>query len=132
METKAMNADRSENLAEAAQAATEFEGEIRELIRSRDVTFLRSPSAKGGGDVNNLNSLIQRVAGNSTLEIENLIDQLQDMREFLQNEGVRISQEISGYAQASQSARSQVEMISDQLAQWRASMRSTAAAVTQE
>jgi len=127
-----MNADRSENLAEAAQAATEFEGEIRDLIRSRDVTFLRTPTAKGVGDVSNLNSLIQRVAGNSTAEIENLIDQLQDMREFLQTEGERISHEISGYAQASQSARSQVETISDQLAQWRAAMRSTAAAVTQD
>lgn len=127
-----MNADRSENLAEVAEAASEFEGEIRELIRSRDVTFLRTPSAKGVGDASNLNSLIQRVAGNSTVEIENLIDQLQDMREYLQNEGVRVSQEISSYAQASQSARSQVEAISDQLAQWRASMQSTAAAVTRE
>jgi hypothetical protein len=127
-----MNADRSENLAEAAETASEFEGEIRELIRSRDVTFLRSPSAKGAGDVSNLNSLIQRVAGNSTVEIENLIDQLRDMREYLQNEGMRVSQEISSYTQVSQSARSQVESISDQLAQWRAGMRSTAAAVTQE
>ncbi len=127
-----MNADRSENLAEVAEAATEFEGEIRELIRSRDVTFLRTPAAKGVGDASNLNSLIHRVAGNSTVEIENLIDQLQDMREYLQNEGARVSQEISSYAQASQSARSQVELISDQLAQWRASMQSTAAAVTRE
>ena len=126
-----MNADRSENLAEVTEAASEFEGEIRELIRSRDVTFLRTP-AKGVGDVSNLNSLIQRVSGNSTVEIENLIDQLQDMREYLQTEGVRVSQEISSYAQASQSARSQVESISDQLAQWRASMQSTAAAVTRE
>jgi valyl-tRNA synthetase len=127
-----MNADRSENLAEVAEAASEFEGEIRELIRSRDVTFLRTPAAKGVGDVSNLNSLIQRVAGNSTVEIENLIDQLQDMREYLQNEGARVSQEISSYAQASQSARSQVESISDQLARWRASMQSTAASVTRE
>jgi hypothetical protein len=127
-----MNADRSENLAEVAEAASEFEGEIRELIRSRDVTFLRTPTAKGVGDASNLNSLIQRVAGNSTVEIENLIDQLQDMREYLQNEGVRVSQEISSYAQASQSARSQVESISDQLAQWRASIQSTAAALTRE
>jgi hypothetical protein len=127
-----MNADRAENLTEAVEAASEFEGEIRELIRSRDVTFLRTPAAKGVGDVSNLNSLIQRVAGNSTVEIENLIDQLRDMREYLQNEGVRVSQEISTYAQASQSARAQVESISDQLAQWRASMRSTAEAVTRE
>jgi hypothetical protein len=127
-----MNADRSENLAEAVQAASEFEGEIRDLIRSRDVTFLRTPTAKGVGDVSNLNSLINRVAGTSNLEIDNLIDQLKDMREFLNSESARISQEIAGYTQASQSARSQVEAISDQLAQWRAGMQSTAAAVTRE
>jgi hypothetical protein len=127
-----MTADRSESLAEAAQVASEFEGEIRDLIRNRDVTFLRTPSVKGVGDASNLNSLIHRVAGTSTLEIDNLIDQLKDMREFLRSEGTRISQEIAGYTQANQSARSQVEIISDQLAQWRASMQSTAPAITQE
>lgn len=114
-----MSADRSEQVAESRDAAAEFEGEIRELIRNRDVTFLRAPAAKTAGDVSNLNSLIQRVAGSSTLEIESLIDQLQDMREYLQSEGERISQEIAAYAQASQNARSQVELITEQLAQWR-------------
>lgn len=114
-----MSADRSEQVAEASDAAAEFEGEIRDLIRNRDVTFLRGPATKPAGDVSNLNSLIQRVAGSSTLEIESLIDQLQDMREYLQGEGERISREIADYAQASQNARSQVELISEQLAQWR-------------
>ena len=113
-----MSADRSEQVAESGEAAAEFEGEIRELIRNRDVTFLRAPATKPAGDVSNLNSLIQRVAGSSTLEIESLIDQLQDMREYLQSEGERISQEIAAYAQASQNARSQVELITEQLAQW--------------
>jgi hypothetical protein len=121
-----MTAERAESLADAGQAAAEFEGEIRDIIRNRDVTFLRTPASKGG-DVNNLNSLIQRVAGNSTTEIDNLIDQLQDMREFLQTEGERISREIAGYAQASQNARSQMELIADQIVQLRSGLQNVRA-----
>lgn len=113
-----MNAERSEKLAEAGSAATEFEGEIRELIRSRDVTFLRTP-AKSAGDASNLNSLIQRVASTSTGEIDNLIMQLQDMREFLQNEGERVQQEIADFAKTSQTARDHVDLMADHLMQWR-------------
>jgi hypothetical protein len=113
-----MNAERSEKLAEVGNAATEFEGEIRELIRGRDVTFLRTP-AKSAGDASNLNSLIQRVANTSTGEIDNLIMQLQDMREFLQNEGDRVQQEIADFAKVSQTARNHVDLMADHLAQWR-------------
>jgi hypothetical protein len=118
-----MQPDRSETLAEPSQVAAEFEGELRDVIRSRDVTFLRTGSAKPAGDANNLNSLIHRVAGTSTYEIDILIEQLRDMREFLRNESERISQEIAGYAQASQNARAQVETITEQLAQWRTAIR---------
>lgn len=117
-----MSADRTENLAEALQPASEFEGELRDVIRSRDVTFLRAPLAKPTGDVNNLNSLIQRVAGSSTSEIDNLIDQLREMREYLQTESERISREIANYAEASQKARAQMEMVADQIVQWRNGM----------
>jgi ABC-type transporter Mla subunit MlaD len=113
-----MNAERSEKLAEAADATNDFDGEIRELIRTRDVTFLRAPG-KAGGDLNNLNSLIQRVAGGSTGEIDSLIMQLQDMRDFLRDEADRIQHEIANYAKASQVAREHVEMLADRLSQWR-------------
>jgi hypothetical protein len=131
-----MSADRSEQLADPVEAAAAFEGEIRDLIRNRevgrDVTYLRTPTAKGAGDVGNLNSLIQRVTGSSTLEIDNLIDQLQDMREFLQSEGERISREIAGYAEASQKARAQMESIADQITHWRAGVESPPLALTHD
>jgi hypothetical protein len=113
-----IKAERSENLADAGDAAAEFEGEIRDLIRSRDVTFLRAPG-KSAGDVNNLNSLLQRVAGSSTGEIDNLIMQLQDMRDFLQTEGDRVQREIAEYAETSHKARTHVERMTDHLAEWR-------------
>jgi hypothetical protein len=112
-----INAERSEKMADTGDVAAEFEGEIRDLIRSRDVTFLRGPAK--GTDVNNLNSLLQRVAGSSTGEIDNLIMQLQDMRDFLQTEGDRVQREIAEYAQTSHKARSHVERMADHLAEWR-------------
>lgn len=113
-----MNAERSEKLVSPTDTAVEFEGEIRELIRNRDVTFLRA-TGKTTGDMNNLTSLIQRVAGGSTGEIDNLIMQLQDMRDFLRDEAERVQDEIARYAKVSQKAREQVEMLADHLAQWR-------------
>ena len=115
-----MTAERSEKPAEKS---TDFEGEIRELFRTREVAYLR-PEGKIGPDVNNLNSLLQRVSGTSTGEIDDLIDQLQEMREFLRSEGTRVQQEIAGYAKASQAVRAHVEEMSDLLAEWRQRMES--------
>jgi hypothetical protein len=99
--------------------ATDLEGEIKEFIR-RDVTFLRRTQPEAGGEAKNVNSLIQRVAGSSMNEIEHLIAQLQDMRDFLQIEGERIQREIAGYAQLSHTARTHIETLSDHMAQWKA------------
>lgn len=126
-----MNAERSEKLAAANDPGAEFEGEIRELIRNRDVTFLRAPG-KTAGDFSNLASLIQRVAGGSTGEIDQLIEQLQDMRDYLRDEAERVQLEISNYAKASQAARQHVEMLSERLSGWRSGYDSPSVAVTHD
>jgi len=127
----ATNAERPDNLADATQAAADFEGELREIIRGRDVTFLRASMTKPIGDANNLNSLIQRVAGTSTAEIDNLIRELQEMRDYLQREGERVQREIAGYARVSQDARKQMESVGERIAEWRAAMQ-TASALTHD
>lgn len=125
-----MNAERSEKLAATNEVAAEFEGEIRELIRNRDVTFLRGPGK--AGDFNNLASLIQRVAGGSTGEIDQLIEQLQDMRDYLRDEAERVQLEISNYAKASQAARQHVEMLTERLSEWRSGYEAPSVAVTHD
>jgi hypothetical protein len=95
------------------------------------VTFLRAPG-KPMGDMSNLSSLIQRVAGGSTGEIDNLIMQLQDMRDFLRDEAERVQQEISSYAKASQAAREHVEMLAERLSEWRTGYDSPPTAVAHE
>jgi hypothetical protein len=101
-------------------AETEFEGEIREFVR-RDVAPLRRVQQPEGGEfaANNINSLIQRVAGNSLQEIEMLITELQTLRDFLRTEGERVQREISTYAQLSHAAMRSTKIIGESMAQWK-------------
>ncbi len=69
--------------------------------------------------VNSVNSLIQRVAGTSLAEIENLVSELEALRDLLHAEGQRVQREISGYAQLSQAAMKSTRMIADNVAQWK-------------
>ena len=111
-------------------AASEVEAGIRDFVRN-DIAYLRrpAPSMVGGTDaqvdpnaeatVNSVNSLIQRVAGTSLAEIENLISELESLRDLLHDEGQRVQREISGYAQLSQAAMKSTRMIADNVAQWK-------------
>ena len=111
-------------------AASEVEAGIRDFVRN-DIAYLRrpAPSIAASTDVavdpnaeatvNNVNSLIQRVAGTSLAEIENLISELESLRDILHAEGQRVQREISGYAQLSQAAMKSTRMIADNVAQWK-------------
>ena len=109
-------------------AASEVEAGIRDFVRN-DIAYLRRPATGNTGEtalepaqeatVNNVNSLIQRVAGTSLAEIENLISELEALRDLLHAEGQRVQREISGYAQLSQAAMKSTRMIADNVTQWK-------------
>ncbi len=109
-------------------AVSEVEAGIRDFVRN-DIAYLRRPMAVSATEatldpsaeatVNNVNSLIQRVAGTSLSEIENLISELEALRDLLHAEGQRVQREISGYAQLSQAAMKSTRMISDNVQQWK-------------
>jgi hypothetical protein len=130
-----MTAIRSEKNESADEqdldAVSEVEAGIRDFVRN-DIAYLRRPSAPSmlaGSEqplepnteatVNNVNSLIQRVAGTSLGEIENLVSELESLRDLLHSEGQRVQREISGYAQLSQAAMKSTRMIADNVAQWK-------------
>lgn len=128
-----MNAMPSEKIdtkttdSEHAAAAADVEAGIREFVRN-DVAYLRRPQngadtvaldATAEATVNNVNSLIQRVAGASLAEIEGLIVELQSLRDLLHAEGQRVQREIAGYAQLSHAAMQSTRMIADNVAQWK-------------
>lgn len=111
-------------------AVTEVEAGIRDFVRN-DVAYLRRPAAgapvsgeptldaTAEATVNNVNSLIQRVAGTSLSEIETLVSELEALRDLLHNEGQRVQREIAGYAQLSQAAMKSTRMIAENVAQWK-------------
>src|SRR3981189_1228043 len=110
-------------------AVSEVEAGIRDFVRN-DVAYLRRPASmlssadtalepSAEATVNNVNSLIQRVAGTSLSEIENLISELESLRDLLHSEGQRVQREISGYAQLSQAAMKSTRMIADNVSQWK-------------
>ena len=108
-------------------AVSEVEAGIRDFVRN-DIAYLRRPAvaaetapldANAEATVNNVNSLIQRVAGTSLAEIEKLISELESLRDLLHAEGQRVQREISCYAQLSQAARKSTRMIADNVTQWK-------------
>ena len=129
-----MTANRSEKIESPTEedtnlaAVSEVEAGIRDFVRN-DVAYLRRPAHGAAADtplepnteatVNNVNSLIQRVAGTSLSEIENLISELESVRDLLHAEGQRVQREISGYAQLSQAAMKSTRMIADNVTQWK-------------
>lgn len=100
-------------------AANAFEGEIREFVR-RDVSFLRRPRTDAADPAaDNLNALIQRVAGASMEEIDRVIAELQTVREMLRSEGERVSREVNGYASLGHASMTAMKVIADSLTQWK-------------
>ena len=102
-------------------AASEFEGEIREFVR-RDVAPWRKRPTDLDAPADNVGNLVQRVAGASMTEIDNVIIELQSVREILRKEGERVQREISGYANLSQAAMASMKIIAESMVQWRATM----------
>jgi hypothetical protein len=112
---------RSERAVEQEKVA-ETEGELRELPRQE-----AAPMRGGRGEVaelgaNSINAVIARVAGTSMQDIDNLIHELQTVREILRSEGERVQREIAGYAHLSQAARKSTKVIADSVTQWKSAV----------
>ncbi|HUL90329.1 MAG TPA: hypothetical protein VLU23_19375 [Pseudolabrys sp.] len=121
-EVFAPNRKSSEKMSDADQAATAFEGEIREFVR-RDVALLRRQRLDGEAVAepiaDNLSVLIRRVSGASMEEIDRVILELQGVRDMLRHEGERVGREIAGYASLNHAAMTAMKVIADSLAQWK-------------
>jgi hypothetical protein len=90
---------------------TDVTGEIREFVGQQ-----KDSNADGGQPpANNLASLLQRVTGAPEREIDNLIAELQALREKLQSEAARVQQKVVDYATLSQSAIQSTKVISESL-----------------
>jgi hypothetical protein len=111
---------------ETAAPGNEVEGEIRGFVRKEFGSARRPQPVIEGSDqgAGQVNSLIQRVAGASVLEIEKLISELQTLRDFLRSEGERVQREIAGYVQLSDAAMKSTKIIADSVTQWKGAVDS--------
>jgi hypothetical protein len=112
----------SEHIAGDNPATNEFEGEIREFVRKDVAPWRKRPEradASADTQAENVSMLVQRVAGASMSEIDNVIEELRTMREYLRSEGERVQREIAGYATVSHTAAASMKVIAESMAQWR-------------
>ena len=88
----------------------EIEGAIRDFV-GRGV---RASSAKETADLTaNVDSLVQRA--NSLGELQTVIQELEQLHDFLRSEGQRLEHEISEYARLSKSTVSATRLIADNM-----------------
>jgi len=118
-EVFSMSVIRSERNTVELTPMSEVEGEIREFVRRDVSSFRRFPEAGGEVFVSNLNSIVQRVAGTSVAEIDNLITELEQLRAHLHLEGQRVQREVVAYAQMSQAAMRSTKIIVESMSHFK-------------
>jgi hypothetical protein len=79
--------------------------------------------------VADINSFVERVAGVSLSELQNVILELQHLHDFLHNEGERIQRELSTYLQLTQTAIGSTRTIANNIVDWKEVADSTAHAL---
>jgi hypothetical protein len=107
---------------EQSSEAVEGEGTERSLPQPRrqDGPFIRKqePVASPESVLGHASSVMQRVAVTSVAEIESLIGELEQLRDFLRRDSIRIQREIEGYARLSEEATKSTKIIAESVAQW--------------
>ncbi len=87
--------------------------DIHELMR--DSATFRQAESSDGETLANLRTLLGRVAETSTREIDNLIGELQSLREKLWDDANRIQRDIEEYAALSQQVMQLTKIISESM-----------------
>jgi hypothetical protein len=86
---------------------------------SRDLVQADAPSTPTAETDVEIAPLVQKVGATSIAEIEKLIGELQEAKDFLQSEGERVRREVANYTNLTQMASASVKIISDSVAGWR-------------
>ena len=94
----------------------ELEGSIRELVR-RESSAIRQAGDNSEQAARELASLVQRISGGSTREVDHLINGLTNLRRKLDDEAMRIRSDIIEFASLSQSVMQLTKIVSDGVTQ---------------
>jgi hypothetical protein len=91
----------------ALQTLAAIESETRESIHAQAPS---KPSAEADAEIG---PLIEKIGASSIAEIEKLVGELQETKNFLQSEGKRIQRETARYTNLAQRASASVQIIFD-------------------
>src|SRR5262249_61569256 len=85
---------------------------------TRDLVHSGAPTRKSETELE-IAPLVQKVGAISIAEIEKMIGELQEAKDFLQSEGERVQRETEHYTTLTQMASASLKIISDTVAKWR-------------
>jgi hypothetical protein len=104
--------------------ATAVEGDIREFVQ-REVTPPRNPNKprlevdSEPVKADSINAMVDRASRGSVRELDNLIFDLQRVRDHLTVEGERIQRAITKYIQTSDTTMETVKVMTDSMVRWK-------------
>ena len=95
--------------------------QVLEMIESesRALNQAEAPSTPQSETDLEVAPLVQKLGTTSIVEVEKMIEELQEARDFLQAEGERVQREAEHYTTLSQMASASLKIISDTVAGWR-------------
>jgi hypothetical protein len=107
--------------------APQIEEALRESV-PQNTSHIRHEPENTSQVATDVNSLVQRVADVSLDQLDDVIVDLRQLRDFLHGEGERIQREISGYLQLNHIAIGSTKSIAGNIVQWKSAAHSTARA----
>src|ERR1022692_85419 len=107
--------------------APQIEEALRESVR-QNADHIRHEPENTSQVVTDVNSFVRRVAGVSLDQLDDAIEDLRQLRDFLHSECERVQREISGYLQLNHIAIGSTKSIVDNIVQWKKAAHSTARA----
>jgi hypothetical protein len=101
------------------------EAEMRELVQRDGASLRRTSETDSELLAKSIGTMVQRVAGTSVQEIDDLIAELETLRALLQEEAARVQRNLAEYAHLSQSAMQSTNIRSSLRASLNGSMSGT-------
>ena len=116
-----MNAPTSAAAAEKpGSVSLAVQSEIRDSVEKEKVVSQHSKiHVHIETDAERIRSTLVRMTSNSIHELEGLVSELQEVREFLKSEGERVERTFMNYAQLNQSALAAIKIISETVGPWK-------------
>jgi len=105
---------------QALTAVADVVEDIGDMLRADASPAIEAPAEEpfdfGSAE---LTAMIQTMSSTPAVELDRLIDELQEARDYLQSECERIERETTGYVELSQTALESVKIIADTVGEWR-------------